>query len=140
MVRRRNKLLYQPSINRDVAFNVTSEQKRKNPQIPAENEGFEEVKAVGLEPTTYGLKVRGKHRGNTGVSSSVAQKVATDIAENEWERVISVDDVDPDLARLLVAWPKLSATAKRMILAALDADQPDDLRSIVAPSGKGVTR
>ena len=33
-------------------------EKRKNPQIPLENEGFEGVKAVGLEPTTYGLKVR----------------------------------------------------------------------------------
>jgi hypothetical protein len=31
---------------------------------------------------------------------------------------------DPDLARLMAAWPDLSATAKRMILAALEAARP----------------
>lgn len=50
-----------------------------------------------------------------------------------------VADTDPDLARLLVAWPKLSGTAKRMILVALDADQPDDLRLTVTSSGKVVS-
>ena len=49
--------------------------------------------------------------------------VVTDVAESACERVISVADADPDLARLLAAWPKLSATARRMILAALDTDQ-----------------
>ena len=34
-----------------------SVQQAKNPQFSAENEGFYAVKAVGLEPTTYGLKV-----------------------------------------------------------------------------------
>jgi hypothetical protein len=32
--------------------------------------------------------------------------------------------LDPDLARLVDAWPNLSATAKRMILAAVEADRP----------------
>jgi hypothetical protein len=58
-----------------------------------------------------------------GFLSSVAQKVATDTAENGCERLITAAETDPELARLVSAWPKLSATAKRMILAALDADQ-----------------
>jgi hypothetical protein len=36
----------------------------------------------------------------------------------------STSPLDPDLARLVAAWPDLSATAKRMILAALEADRP----------------
>ena len=35
-----------------------SVQQAKNPQFSAKNEGLDAVKAVGLEPTTYGLKVR----------------------------------------------------------------------------------
>lgn len=31
---------------------------------------------------------------------------------------------DPDLARIIDAWPTLPATAKRMILAAVDASKP----------------
>ncbi len=58
-----------------------------------------------------------------GFSSSVAQKVATDTAENGCERLISAAESDPELARLVSAWPKLSAVVKRMILAALEADQ-----------------
>ena len=81
------------------------------------------MKVVGLEPTTYGLKVRGKRRENEGFLSSVAQKVATDMAENGCERLISLAETDPELARLVSAWPKLSAVVKRMILAALEADQ-----------------
>ena len=83
----------------------------------------ESMKVVGLEPTTYGLKVRGTHRQNKGFASSVAQKVATDTAENGCERLMSLAETDPELARLVSAWPKLSAVVKRMILAALEAGQ-----------------
>lgn len=41
-----------------IAAKSASDLKRKDPQIPRENEGFEGVKAVELESTTYGLKVR----------------------------------------------------------------------------------
>ena len=116
-MRRRNNLRYQPLINREVAFNVTSEQKRKNPQIPAENEGFEGVKAVGLEPTTYGLKVRGKHRENKGFASVVAPMVATDVSDGTCKQLTTSDDVDPELARIIAAWPKLSRNLQRAILA-----------------------
>ena len=81
------------------------------------------MKMVGLEPTTYGLKIRGKPRQNKGLPSVVAQMVATDAAENGCERLISLAETDPELARLVSAWPKLSAVVKRMILAALEADQ-----------------
>ena len=49
---------FQPLSTEVMATAAATSQKRKTPQIPAENEGFEGVKAVGLEPTTYGLKVR----------------------------------------------------------------------------------
>ena len=49
---------FQPKSTVTMSTESASGQERKNPQIPAENEGFEGVKAVGLEPTTYGLKVR----------------------------------------------------------------------------------
>ena len=52
----------------------------------------------------------------------VAQMVATDTAENGCERLITAAETDPELARLVSAWPKLSAVVKRMILAALEAD------------------
>ena len=48
----------QPFLTGPMASNSTSDQKRQNPQFSAENEGFDRVKVVGLEPTTYGLKVR----------------------------------------------------------------------------------
>ncbi len=44
-----------------LATHTASAQKRKDPQISKETEGVydsSELKAVGLEPTTYGLKVR----------------------------------------------------------------------------------
>ncbi len=81
------------------------------------------MKVPGLEPGTYGLKVRGKARKNADNSSVVAQMVATDTAENGCERLLSLAETDPELARLVSAWPKLSAVVKRMMLAALDAGQ-----------------
>ena len=106
-----------------MATEAASGQKRKDPRFSVENEGLVQVKVPGLEPGTYGLKVRGKPRQNKGFASSVAQKVATDTAENGCERLLSLAETDPELARLVTAWPKLSAVVKRMILAALEADQ-----------------
>ncbi len=48
----------QPFLTDPMATGSALGQKRKTPQFSAENEGFSGVKAVGLEPTTYGLKVR----------------------------------------------------------------------------------
>ncbi len=48
----------QPFLTGQMATDSTSDQKRQNPRFSAENEGFESMKVVGLEPTTYGLKVR----------------------------------------------------------------------------------
>ena len=90
---------------------------QENPQIPAECEGFEGVKALGLEPRTYGLKVRGKHRENKGFASVVAPMVATDVSDNTCKQLTTPDDVDPELARLIAAWPKLSRNLQRAILA-----------------------
>ena len=49
---------FQPISIGPMATDTTSGQKQKIPRFPAGNEGFEPMKVVGLEPTTYGLKVR----------------------------------------------------------------------------------
>ena len=48
----------QPFSTGPMATDSASGQKRQNPQFPAENEGFESVRVSGLDPETYGLKVR----------------------------------------------------------------------------------
>ena len=116
----------QPFLTGLMATEAASGQKRQNPQFSAENEGSVPMKAVGLEPTTYGLKVRGKSREKRGSQSVVAPKVASETVERGCEGLVSVGHSDPDLARLLKAWPKLTATVKRMILAVLDAGQDAD--------------
>ena len=52
---------FQPKSPDSLTTEAISAQKQKHPQISEEIEGFREpnaLKAVGLEPTTYGLKVR----------------------------------------------------------------------------------
>ncbi len=48
----------QPFLTGPMTTESTPGQKQEIPRFPAGNEGFEPMKAVGLEPTTYGLKVR----------------------------------------------------------------------------------
>ena len=79
-------------------------------------------------------------REKRGFADSVAPKVATDTPENGCERLITAAETDPDLARLVTAWPKLSPMVKRKILAALDADQGKTPPATVAPHGKGVSQ
>jgi hypothetical protein len=43
--------------------------------------------------------------------------------ENGCEPLIAAAETGPELARLVSAWPKLSSTAKGMILSAVVADQ-----------------
>ena len=71
----------------------------------------------GCCPTTDNVETCGV------LGFSVAPKVALATAENGCERLTLVAESDPGLARLVAAWPRLSATAKRMILAALEAEQ-----------------
>ena len=52
----------------------------------------------------------------------VAPMVAINTAENGCKRLITVAETDPELARVVAAWPKLSAVVKRMILATLDGE------------------
>ena len=51
----------------------------------------------------------------------VVPMVVTDTVENGCKQLISVAETDAELARVVAAWPTLSAVAKRMILAALDS-------------------
>ena len=78
---------------------------------------------MGVEPTRDGFAIHCKPRKNKAFPSVVAQMVAHDTAKNGCERLISLAESDPELARLVSAWPMLSAVVKRMILAALDADR-----------------
>ena len=48
----------QPFLTGSMSTIDDSSHQAKNPRFPGGNEGFDAVKVVGLEPTTYGLKVR----------------------------------------------------------------------------------
>ncbi len=94
-------------------------QAKENPQFPAGNEGFSEGWPSGLEPPTSGSTIRRKQRENKGFLSSVAQKVATEMAKNGCERVRTADETDPDLARLVSVWPILPAPIRATIVTVL---------------------
>lgn len=84
------------------------------------------MRPSGLEPETYGLKVRRLLHENKGISTVVAPMVATETVESGCERLFAVDDLDADLSRLMKAWPTLPVTVRRMMLAVLDAAQNSD--------------
>ena len=72
--------------------------------------------------------------------SSVAQKVATDTADDGREQLITAAETDPDLARLVGAWPKLSIKADSFsaalaMIASLplsDAEKADAVRRLMS--------
>ena len=89
--------------------------------VKSGNDGLTWNKFSENQAAAFGSVDRRTCRENAGFSSVVAQMVATDTSENGCERLISVAETDPELARLVAAWPTLSAVAKRMILAVLDS-------------------
>jgi hypothetical protein len=69
------------------------------------------VKALGLEPRTYGLKVAcpdAENATNQGISDHAAPMVAPRVAPNP---------TDPDLQRVVEAWPALPEALRRAVLA-----------------------
>lgn len=55
--------------------------------------------------------------------------VATEMEDNGCKRLSQVHESDPELRRIVADWPKLSKTAKRMILAVLQTERGlDDQR------------
>lgn len=78
------------------------------------------------QPTPFGSVDRESSRENAGILCVVAPMVAIETVENGCERLNAVGDADPDLARLVRAWPVLPATVRRMLLAVLDAGQEAD--------------
>ncbi len=100
-------------------------------KFPRETAGYDTVRVIkypredsNLQPSASEADVKPSFpRKNKGSANVVAQMVATDTPENGCERVRTADETDPDLARLVSAWPLLSAVVKRMILAGLDAAQ-----------------
>ena len=93
--------------------------------VKSTNAGDDRTETIVKCERPFGSVDRRLCRENAGISSVVAQMVATDTPENGCERLISVAETDPELARLVSAWPTLSAVAKRMILAALDVGGAD---------------
>ena len=99
-------------------------------EIPCKNRGFRDWDRSDLnrEPKDYEA-VSECHLTLDDVEAcgvlgfSVASKVALATVSDGCEPLISVAEADPQLARLIAAWPALSATVKRMILAALEAEQ-----------------
>ncbi len=67
-------------------------------------------------------------RKKRGLAKVVAQMVATDTAENGCERLMLAAETDPDLARLVSAWPKLPphirATIATVLRSVLGEDDP----------------
>jgi hypothetical protein len=78
------------------------------------------VKALGLEPRTYGLKVAcpdAENTANQGVSDSTGAVVAPRVAPNP---------TDPDVQRVVEAWPALPEALRRAVLALIGSTAPDD--------------
>jgi hypothetical protein len=82
-----------------------------------------QVKAEGLEPSTYGLK---------DTSTKVASRDSTAVCDEPLTRVAlalhmlaeSARDIDPALARLASAWPTLPDHVRRTILAIVESTAP----------------
>jgi hypothetical protein len=72
------------------------------------------VPPVGLEPTGPFTQAE----VDTEVTESLENPLAHSLARES--------QIDPDLARLIDAWPILPPTVKRMILAALEASGPGE--------------
>ena len=70
------------------------------------------MEAPGIEP----VAPTPQGKADTPVTTSPAFPLAYSLARET--------QIDPDLARLIDAWPSLSPTVKRMILAALEASEP----------------
>ena len=122
----------QPLLPGSMATTPGSGQKHEKPQVPRGNEALlasaDQRRRWESNPRMTDLQSVALPQNpcdKRGFPSSVAQKVATDTPKNGCERLIAAAQTDPDLARILAALPKSSAAAKRMILAALEADQRD---------------
>ena len=70
------------------------------------------MEAPGIEPAAQSPQAK----ADTSVTASPSFPLAHSLAHES--------RIDPDLARLIDAWPDLPHTAKRMILAALEASKP----------------
>jgi len=62
------------------------------------------------------------------------------MVESGCERLMSAEETDPDLARIIASWSHLSPIVKRMILAALDVDGGERPHSVAAVHESGVSR
>ena len=77
---------------------------------------------MGVEPTVTDLQSVANAqntRKKWGLPILVAQKVATDTAENGCERLMLAAETDADLARLVSAWPMLPAHIRATIATVL---------------------
>jgi hypothetical protein len=85
-----------------------------------------ELGATGFEPVAS----KSQRKSSKSVTETPQKPLAHSLARESQKCPIpapstspSADPIDTDLARLIAAWPGLSATAKRMILAAVEAEK-----------------
>lgn len=75
---------------------------------------------------SFGSVDRRKALHLQGNSSLVALMVATDKAESGCTQLITFAVTDSELTRLIEAWPHLTATTRRIILASIEVDRGSD--------------
>jgi hypothetical protein len=98
---------------------VSTREKKKTP----ENSRFPGFQSFDMESSK--LEAPGIEPGSRGPQLFTAQAVATSIENPLAHALARESQNDPDLARLVDAWPTLSSTVKRMILAAFEASSPE---------------
>ena len=82
------------------------------------------MKALGFEPRTYGLKVRG-----TATPSLDDETTSVDASKNLAHSLACISEnpsLDPDLARIFDAWQDLPDPIRLAILALVDAGRKQD--------------
>ena len=81
--------------------------------------GLRKEAPPGFEPGMADLQSAG-HSPQVASNQDVVETPSIPLAH----ALARETQIDPDLARLIDAWPSLSPTVKRMILAALEASEP----------------
>jgi hypothetical protein len=81
------------------------------------------VEDRGFEPLTAVTQGQSPSELTATPQNTLAYSLARESQKDPDSFPLADAKIDPDLARLIAAWPSLSVTVKRMILAALAEDE-----------------